>query len=70
METWQHISEPAQRVLKSVVRRRLAEHIHSIPSTKIPIKAIWRISAKDRDAVARKLTTVCHEQENPNGKTY
>lgn len=30
MGNWQHIGKPAQRVLKSFERQRLAEHIHSL----------------------------------------
>ena len=66
METWQHISEPARRVLERVVRQRLAEHFHNISATKI----IWRMSAEDREAVARNFRRYANEQENPNGKTY
>ena len=61
-----HISEPAKRVLRRIVRRRIAERIHSIPATKI----IWRMDAKHRESVARNFQRHANEQENPNGKTY
>ena len=58
----EHIGESAQRVLRSVVRQRLAGHMHSVPATKIPIKAIWRMRAKDREAVARNIQRYTNER--------
>ena len=40
------------------------------PSTKTLIKAIWRIDAKNREAVARNTQRYANEQENTNDKTY
>ena len=63
MENWQHIGEPAQRVLGHVLRQRLAKRTHS----KNLITAIWRTSAEDRGAVTRNIRRYATATEKYHG---